>query len=108
MVQRKKPGREDLEAFELAYNAACASIAREELAQGEVLLRRSQGSVVVGSIYGHCLPRIIDLCNALGDLTEEEKTAELFPIRVQQLYVLIRLGKSEEAEELASQIASQE
>ncbi|KAL8721217.1 MAG: hypothetical protein Q9225_002066 [Loekoesia sp. 1 TL-2023] len=91
LVQKKKPDREDLEAFELAYNAACASIARGELAQAEVLLRRSQ-----------------DLCNALGDLTEEEKTAELLPIRVQQLYVLIRLGKSEEAESLASQIASQD
>lgn len=43
LVQKKKPGREDLEAFELAYNAACVSIARGELAQGEVLLRRSQG-----------------------------------------------------------------
>lgn len=43
LVQRKKPGREDLEAFELAYNAACASIARGELGQGEVLLKRSQG-----------------------------------------------------------------
>ncbi|KAL8932403.1 MAG: hypothetical protein Q9211_006333 [Gyalolechia sp. 1 TL-2023] len=89
IVQRKKPGREDLEAFELAYNAACASIARGELAQGEVLLRRSQ-----------------DLCNALEDLTENEKIAELLPIRVQQLYVLIRLGKSEDARLLASEISS--
>ncbi|KAL8760520.1 MAG: hypothetical protein Q9184_003299 [Pyrenodesmia sp. 2 TL-2023] len=87
LVQKKKPGREDLEAFELAYNAACASIARGELAQGEVLLRRSQ-----------------DLCNSLDDLTESEKAAELLPIRVQQLYVLIRLGKSEDAKKLASQI----
>ncbi|KAL8940277.1 MAG: hypothetical protein Q9216_002889 [Gyalolechia sp. 2 TL-2023] len=91
LVQRKKPGREDLEAFELAYNAACASIAREELAQGEVLLKRSQ-----------------DLCNALEDLTGNEKIAELLPIQVQQLYVLIRLGKSEDARRLASEISSQE
>ncbi|KAL8903174.1 MAG: hypothetical protein Q9207_004096 [Kuettlingeria erythrocarpa] len=88
LVQKKKPGREDLEAFELAYNAACASIARGELGQGEILLRRSQ-----------------DLCNALDDLTEAEKVAELLPIRVQQLYVSIRLGKSDDAEKLASQIA---
>ncbi|KAL8827815.1 MAG: hypothetical protein Q9170_006863 [Blastenia crenularia] len=91
LVQRKKPGREDMEAFELAYNAACATIAREELTQAEVLLKRSQ-----------------DLCNALGDLTEEEKIAELLPIRIQQLYILIRLGKSEDAQHIASQITSLE
>ncbi|KAL8956605.1 MAG: hypothetical protein Q9193_005917, partial [Seirophora villosa] len=87
LVHKKKPGREDLEAFELAYNAACTSIARGELAQGEVLLRRSQ-----------------ELCSALDDLTHAEKAAELLPIQVQQLYVLIRLGKSEDAVKLASQI----
>jgi len=43
LVQNKKPGREDLEAFETAYNAACGSIARDELGQAEVLLRRSKG-----------------------------------------------------------------
>jgi signal recognition particle subunit SRP72 len=41
LVHNKKPSREDLEAFESAYNAACGSIARGELAQGEVLLRRA-------------------------------------------------------------------
>ena len=43
LVQRKKLGREDLEAFETAYNAACGSIARGELGQGEVLLKRARG-----------------------------------------------------------------
>ena len=43
LVLKKKPGREDLEAFETAYNAACGSIAREELGQGEVLLKRAKG-----------------------------------------------------------------
>ena len=42
-MQKKKPGREDMEAFETAYNAACGSIARGELGQGEVLLRRARG-----------------------------------------------------------------
>jgi signal recognition particle subunit SRP72 len=42
-VQKKKPAREDLEAFETAYNAACCSIARGELAQAEVCLRRAKG-----------------------------------------------------------------
>lgn len=43
LVQKKRPGREDLEAFETAYNAACGSIARGELGQGEVLLKGAKG-----------------------------------------------------------------
>ena len=43
LVQKKKPAREDLEAFETAYNAACGSIARGEFGQGEVLLKRARG-----------------------------------------------------------------
>lgn len=43
LVQKKKPGREDREAFETAYNAACGSIARGEFGQGEVLLKRARG-----------------------------------------------------------------
>ena len=41
---RKKPSREDLELFETAYNSACSSIARGELGQGAVLLKRAQGN----------------------------------------------------------------
>ncbi|SMY22579.1 unnamed protein product [Zymoseptoria tritici ST99CH_1A5] len=84
LVQKKKPGREDLEAFETAYNAACGSIARGELGQGEVLLKRAK-----------------DLCSAVEDMSEDEKEAELLPIVVQQIYVLAKLGRSEEAEALA-------
>lgn len=87
LVKKKKPGREDLEAFETAYNAACGSIAREELGQGEVLLKRAR-----------------DLCNSLEELSEQEKQAELLPITVQQVYVLSRQGKTEEAENLAKSI----
>lgn len=86
-VQKKKPSREDLEAFETAYNAACGSIARGELAQAEVLLKRAR-----------------DLCNALDDLSDEDKQAELLPIAVQQIYVLVRLGREREAEALAEQL----
>ncbi|KAK4623944.1 Signal recognition particle subunit SRP72 [Fulvia fulva] len=86
-VQNKKPGREDLEAFETAYNAACGSIARGGLGQGEVLLKRAKG-----------------LCSALEDLSEEEKQAELVPITVQQVYVLSKLGRESEAEALAQEI----
>jgi signal recognition particle subunit SRP72 len=84
LVQKKKPGREDMEAFETAYNAACGSIARGELGQGEVLLKRAK-----------------ELCSAVEDMSDEEKETELLPIVVQQIYVLSRLGRSEEAEALA-------
>ncbi len=87
LVRKKRPGREDLEAFETAYNAACGSIARGELGQGEVLLRRAK-----------------DLCSASDELSEAEKIAETLPISVQQLYVLTRSGKHEEAHRLASEI----
>lgn len=86
-VKKKKPGREDLEAFETAYNAACGSIARGELGQGEVLLKRAKG-----------------LCEGLEDMSEEEKRAELAPITVQQVYVLTRQGRHEEAIELAKTV----
>jgi signal recognition particle subunit SRP72 len=43
-VETRKPGREDLEAFETAYNLACVSIARGELRQAEVLLKRAKGT----------------------------------------------------------------
>jgi signal recognition particle subunit SRP72 len=43
LASRRKVGREDLEGFETAYNAACGSVARGELGQGEVLLKRARG-----------------------------------------------------------------
>lgn len=84
LVQNRKPAREDLEAFETAYNAACGSIARGELGQGEVLLKRAR-----------------DLCSTVEDMSDEDKEAEMLPITVQQIYVLTRLGRLEEAEKLA-------
>ncbi|KAI9723412.1 MAG: hypothetical protein M1812_001296 [Candelaria pacifica] len=87
LVGQSKPSREDLEAFETAYNAACGSIARGELGQGEVLLKRAK-----------------DLCNALEELSDEEKAAEILPIIVQQIYVLSSLQKTDEATKLSSSI----
>ena len=87
LVFKKKPEREDMEAFETAYNAACGSIARGELGQGEVLLKRARG-----------------LVESADDLTEEDKEIELLPISVQQIYVLTKLGRQEEAEKLAQSI----
>jgi signal recognition particle subunit SRP72 len=84
---RKKPVREDMEAFETAYNAACGSIARGELAQGSVLLKRAR-----------------DLCESLDELTDDEKRAEILPIMVQQAYVFAKLGKLSEAETIQNMI----
>lgn len=42
-VQSRRPNREDLEAFETAYNVACGSISRGELSQGDLLLKRAAG-----------------------------------------------------------------
>lgn len=87
----RKLGREDLEAFETAYNAACGSIARGEYGQAEVLLKRSK-----------------ELCKHSEDLTDQQKADELLPISVQQLFVLLSLGKITEAETLAAEINSQD
>ncbi|KAI9737044.1 MAG: Signal recognition particle core component [Cirrosporium novae-zelandiae] len=87
LVEKKKATREDLEAFERAYNAACGCISRVEFVQAEILLKRAKA-----------------LCTALDDLTDDEKTAELLPMQVQELLVLTRLNKKEEAEKLASSI----
>ncbi|THX95542.1 putative signal recognition particle protein [Aureobasidium pullulans] len=84
----QKPAREDMEAFETAYNAACQSIARDELGQAEVLLRRAK-----------------ELCEA-SEMDQEEKDAEIVPISIQQLYVLIRQGRLEDAQSLAATIDS--
>jgi signal recognition particle subunit SRP72 len=44
------------------------------------------------------------LCEALDELTDEEKRAEVLPIMVQQAYVFTKLGKLEEAEALQKMI----
>jgi signal recognition particle subunit SRP72 len=83
-----KPARDDLDNFETAYNAACGSIARGELPQAEILLKRAK-----------------ELCKHNDDLTEEQKQEELLPIVVQQLYLLLALGKDAEAQELGKEIS---
>lgn len=86
LVQKKKRSNQDLEAFETAYNAACASIARGELPQSQFLLQRAK-----------------DLCQN-SDLSDAERISESLPISVQLLYVLTRLGKYQEAEKLVGEI----
>ncbi|OQO13742.1 hypothetical protein B0A48_01972 [Cryoendolithus antarcticus] len=85
--KKRKVEREDLEAFETAYNAACGCIARNELGQAEVLLKRAEALA--------------------GDLSEAEREAEIGPIRAQRVYVLLRLGKKAEAEALAKEVKAE-
>ncbi|KAJ5513141.1 hypothetical protein N7463_002693, partial [Penicillium fimorum] len=87
-VRHDRLSREDLESFETTYNAACLNIAKGAFKQSEVLLNRAQ-----------------NICRTSEDLSPEDKAAELLPIAVQQLYVLIQLGKLEEAEAVLKDIS---
>ncbi|PGH05249.1 hypothetical protein AJ79_06860 [Helicocarpus griseus UAMH5409] len=86
-VSNTRPSREDLEAFETTYNVACGAIGRGELDTGAVLLERAK-----------------ELCKSSEDLTPEDKVAELLPIAVQQLYVALKQGKTDEARNLVEEI----
>lgn len=88
---RKKPGREDLDAFETSYNAACGCIARGDLSTGSMLLGRAR-----------------TICEGLDELSDEEKRAEVLPIMVQQAFVLTKLGKLQEAEAVEALINTAE
>ncbi|KAL3464150.1 hypothetical protein BJX64DRAFT_106841 [Aspergillus heterothallicus] len=88
LVRHTRPTRDDLEAFETVYNAACLSIAKGEFDQAGMLLKRAK-----------------ELCRTSEDLTPEDRDAELLPIAVQQLYVLICQGKSKEAESILEEIS---
>jgi signal recognition particle subunit SRP72 len=48
------------------------------------------------------------LCNASDELSEEDKAAEIIPMLVQQIYVLVRLGKLDEADELVASLSPSE
>ncbi len=89
--EEKQPAREDLEAFETAYNAACGCISRGDFGKAAVFLKRSR-----------------DLCEATEDLDEDEKKAELVPILVQQAYVFTQLGKLDEAASLQKSLIYEE
>ena len=89
--QDRQPSREDLEAFEPAYNAACGCIARGDFNRASVLLKRSR-----------------DLCEASEELVPEQKKEELLPILIQHAYVLTRLGKEAEAASLQKSVVLSE
>lgn len=84
---RRQPGREEMEAFEAAYNAACGCIARGDLVRAAILLKRAK-----------------DLCEASEDLNDDERRLELVPIIVQQAYVSAKLGKLEDATSLQNSV----
>jgi signal recognition particle subunit SRP72 len=50
------------------------------------------------------LQRAKTLCEALDELSEEEKQAELLPIKVQQAFVFTKLGQFEKAEAIQKEI----
>ncbi|KAL2064084.1 hypothetical protein VTL71DRAFT_4578 [Oculimacula yallundae] len=84
---RKQFSKDILDAFETAYNAACECIARGNLGPASALLQRAR-----------------EACEALDELSDEEKRAELLPIMVQQAYVFTKLGDLEDAEALQRMI----
>lgn len=75
------------EATEVYYNAACTSMAKGDLVKAEEQLNMSQ-----------------DLLNARHDLTEDDKRADLLSIRAQQVCVLDRLGRKDDAQRLLSSL----
>lgn len=77
------------DTFELAYNAACISIARGRLERGVRLLSLATR-----------------LCDAFDDLSDEEKQVEMVPILVQQAYAYSRLGMHKEASDVYQSIDS--
>ncbi len=44
LVGNRKASREDLDVFEVTFNAACLCIARNEFTQAGILLRRARGN----------------------------------------------------------------
>lgn len=99
LVPRAKPARGALDAFETAFNAACVSSARGELGQALVLLKRAKGMCgrCLSGCRGPALIRTADLCSAIEDLSDEEKKTEEAPIVAQEVYVLTRMGRIEDA-----------
>lgn len=90
-VKSKVPAREDLEAFETAYNAGCGCVARGDLAKAAFLLKRAA-----------------DLCDATEDLSEEDKKVEMLPIVLQRAYVLSLMGQKDEAAALQKDVETYE
>ncbi|CAK7204118.1 Signal recognition particle subunit SRP72 [Sporothrix eucalyptigena] len=83
--------REDLESFEMAYNAGCVAVSRGDVSRASILLRRAQ-----------------QLCEGSDELSDEDKQSELLPILIQQVYALTRLGRHDDAAALQKAIDASE
>lgn len=75
-----KVDRSAMDAFETSFNAACGAVARGALGQALVLLKRSR-----------------ELGYQLEDLDDDERKMEVAPVLAQEVYVLAKLGRWEEA-----------
>ncbi|KAJ6263230.1 Signal recognition particle subunit [Drechslerella dactyloides] len=80
---KRRATAEDLQQYESAFNAACISVARGDLNAALMLLKTAK-----------------KICNSMEGVSEQDIQAELAPVIAQELYVLIKLGKLEEAIEL--------
>lgn len=78
---------DDLAAFETAYNTACISVSKGQLAEADILLKRA-----------------ISLCEHHEELSSDDKALELVPLKSQRIFVLQRNGKFEEAAALAKEV----
>ncbi|CAK7264114.1 Signal recognition particle subunit SRP72 [Sporothrix epigloea] len=83
--------REDLDSFEMAYNAGCLAVSCGDVSRASILLRRAQ-----------------QLCEGSDELSDEDKQAELLPILIQQVYTLTRLGRHDDAAVLQKAIDASE
>ncbi|KAJ9664663.1 Signal recognition particle subunit SRP72 [Neophaeococcomyces mojaviensis] len=82
-----KATRQDLDAFETAYNAACISVSKGQLLEADVLLKRA-----------------ISTCEHHAELSPQDKAVELAPLKAQRVFVLQKLGNSEEASSVAKEV----
>jgi signal recognition particle subunit SRP72 len=89
--ERRQPSRDDVDAFETTYNAACSCIGRGELEKARVLLERAR-----------------TLCEGLEELSDEEKRGEMLPIMVQLVFVYSKLGREEDAQVMQRMIDVEE
>lgn len=84
------PHTDNFDSFELCYNVACSYLARGAFPQADDLLQRAAM-----------------LCHASDDLNDEDKASEMRPILAQQAFVLARLGKLNEAQDLLNSITDE-
>lgn len=106
----KRASREDLEGFETTYNVACEHIARGQLNQAQLLLKRAKGAFRIlhsSSLLGSSdqTHNVTELCSSSENLSPEDKAAEVVPISVQQLYIALHQGKLDEAASLVQEIS---